>query len=132
MKATVQRAALIFGVVFMLVAILGFLTSRGNMEADPQMADKVLGLFPVNLLHNFVHLIFGIWGVAASNSFAGARAYGRIGGVVYLLLAVLGVVAPNGFGMVPLGGNDIWLHALLGIGLAAIGFTAKPVTETAV
>ena len=130
MKPLVQRAALIFGVVFILVAILGFIASRGSMEADPALAPKALGLFPVNLLHNFVHLIFGIWGVAAASSFEGSRAYGRIGGIVYLLLAVLGVVVPDGFGMVPLGGHDIWLHVLLGVGLAAVGFTAKPVITT--
>ena len=131
MKPLVQRAALIFGVVFILIAILGFIASRGSMEADPELAPRILGLFPVNLLHNFVHLIFGIWGVAASNSFEGSRAYGRIGGIAYLLLAVVGVVAPDGFGMVPLGGHDIWLHVLLSVALAAVGFTAKPTVATA-
>lgn len=122
---TVQRVAQIFGVVFVLIAILGFVTSGASMESDPDRAPHLLGLFPVNLVHNLVHLAFGIWGLAASRSFSGATSYARIGGVIYLLLAVLGFVAPNGFGLVPLGGHDIWLHALLGIALAAIGFTAR-------
>lgn len=123
---TVQRMAQIFGVVFILVAILGFVASGTSMDADPETAAKVLGLFPVNLLHNIVHLLFGIWGLAASRSFEGSVSYGKIGGVIYLVLAVLGVVAPDGFGMVPLGGHDIWLHVVLGVALAAAGFTAKP------
>ena len=128
---TVQRLAQVFGIVFILVAILGFVASGSSMESDPEMAEKILGLFPVNLVHNGVHLGFGIWGLLAARSFDGARNYGRIGGVLYLVLAVLGYVAPDGFGLVPLGGNDIWLHALLGVALAAVGFTAKPAARAA-
>ena len=124
--ATVQRVAQIFGIVFILVAIVGFVTSGSSMEADPEIAPKIFGLFPVNLLHNVVHLLFGIWGLAASRSFEGSRSYGRIGGIVYLLLAVIGFVSPDGFGMVPLGGHDIWLHVVLALGLLAAGFTAAP------
>ena len=121
----IKRVALVFGIIFLLFGIVGFLTPGGmGSEVDPPAA-MLLGLFPVNMLHNAVHLAFGVWGLVAARSFAGARNYGRIGGVVYLLLAVLGFVSPTGFGLVPLGGHDIWLHAVLGIGLAAAGFTAK-------
>jgi hypothetical protein len=129
---TVQRAAQIFGIIFILVAILGFVASGASMEADPETAPKVLGLFPVNLLHNVVHLAFGLWGLVASRSFDGSRNYGRIGGIIYLLLAVVGYLAPDGFGLVPLGGHDIWLHVVLGGALAALGFTAKPLHSNAV
>ena len=122
---TVQRLAQIFGVVFLLVAIIGFVASGSSMEADPEMAPKILGLFPVNLVHNGVHLGFGSWGVLASRSFEGSRNYGIIGGVLYLILAVLGYLIPDGMGLVPLGGNDIWLHALLGVALLGVGATAK-------
>lgn len=120
---TVQRVAQIFGVVFILLALLGFFQGM-SMESS-----LLLGLFPVNLLHNIVHLLFGLWGLAASRTFAGAKTYAQVGGVVYLLLAVIGFVDPSGFGLVPLGGNDIWLHAVIGLVLAGVGFTAK---ETAV
>jgi hypothetical protein len=122
---TVQRLAQIFGIVFLLLAIIGFVTSGSSMEADPEMAEKIFGLFPVNLVHNGVHLGFGIWGLLASRNFEGARNYGIIGGVLYLVLAVLGYIAPDGFGLVPLGSNDIWLHALLGLVLVGAGATAK-------
>jgi hypothetical protein len=127
-----QKAVLVVGLVFVLVAVAGFLTSGSSMEADPSMAPALLGLFPVNLLHNLVHLALGVWGLAASRTWGAARAYGRIAGALYLALAVLGLVAPDGFGLVPIGGNDIALHAVLGITLLAIGFMAKePAMRTA-
>ncbi|HKP74489.1 MAG TPA: DUF4383 domain-containing protein [Longimicrobiaceae bacterium] len=123
MKTLSQRVALIFGVVFVLVAVLGFITPGGtSMDATGGM---LLGMFPVNLLHNVVHLLFGVWGVLASRTWPAARTYCRIGGIIYLVLTVLGFVAPTTFGLIPIGGNDIWLHALLGIVLAGVGFTDK-------
>src|SRR5690606_4520580 len=86
----VQRVAQIFGWVFILVAILGFITSGLSMEADPELAPHLLGLFPVNLLHTLVHLAFGVWGVAAARQWNSARSYCQIAGVAYLLLAGLG------------------------------------------
>ena len=122
----VRRVALVFGIVLVLVGILG-LVSAGGMEmgADPA-AGMLLGMFPVNLLHNIVHLLFGIWGLVASRSFAGAKLYAQVGGVVYILLAICGLVIPTPFGFIPIGGADIGLHAVLGLVLAGIGFTAKP------
>ena len=126
----VQRVAQIFGIVFILVAIAGFIVPGGvGLEHDNEIAPKILGLFPTNLLHNIVHLAFGLWGLAASRSFDGARTYARVGGVIYLVLAALAFVDPTTFGLIPIGGNNIWLHALLGIVLAVVGFTAKPVVS---
>jgi hypothetical protein len=127
----VKTAALVFGIVFLLVGILGFVTTGMVMDADPATAPRLLGLFPVNALHNAVHVAFGIWGLLAARGWYAARTYCRVGGVAYVGLALLGVVAPSGFGLVPLGGNDIWLHLVLGIALAAAGFTAKDAPPTA-
>ncbi len=124
-RTTAQLASLVFGVGFLLVAILGFVQGGMSMEADPALAPKVLGLFPVNLLHNLVHLAFGVWGLAAARTHDASRAYCRIAGVIYLVLTVLGFVAPNGFGLVPLGGADPFLHLVLGVALTAVGFTAR-------
>ena len=122
---TVQRVAQIFGWVFVLVAVWGFFVTGTSMEAGPD-APAILGLFQVNVLHNLAHLILGIWGILAARSFDGAKTYARIAGVLYLLLAVLGLVDPTTIGLIPLGGADIALHAVLGIILAGVGFTAKP------
>jgi hypothetical protein len=132
MKTLIQKVAMIFGVGFLLAAVAGFFaTGMSNMDPDPATAPRALGLFPVNVLHNIVHLVFGIWGLAASRSFGGSRAYCRIAGVIYLVLFVLGFVAPTGFGLVPLGGTDPWLHLVLGVPLAYFGFTAREATDRA-
>ena len=126
MNTTVQKVAFVFGIGFLAAAVAGFLaTGMSNMDANPETAPRALGMFPVNVLHNIVHLVFGIWGLVASRSFGGAKSYATIAGVIYLVLVVVGFVAPNGFGFVPLGGNDIWLHLVLGAVLAYFGFTAR-------
>lgn len=124
---TVQRVAQIFGWVFLAVGVLGFFASGMSMDADMETAPRLLGLFPVNVLHNLVHILFGVWGILAARTFGGARTYAQAAGVIYIVLAVLGFVIPETFGLIPIGGNDIWLHAVLGVVLAAVGFTAKPV-----
>lgn len=126
----VQRVAQLFGVVFLLVGVLGFVASGMSMDANMDTAPKLFGLFPVNALHNLVHCVFGIWGLLAARSVAGATQYATIVGGIYLALAVLGFVAPTTFGLIPIGGNDIWLHAVLGIVLLAVGLQAgKRVTS---
>ena len=122
---TVQRIAQIFGWVFLLVGALGFVYAHG-MEMG-----MLLNVFPVNAPHNLVHMLFGVWGILASRSFAGAKTYTQAAGIIYLVLAVLGYFVPDGFGIVPLGGNDIWLHVVLGGVLAWAGFTARETAATA-
>lgn len=121
-----RKVALIFGIVFLLVGILGFVTPGGmSMEADPAPG-HILGVFGVNLLHNVVHLLIGVWGLVASRSWGGAKSFLQIGGVLYIVLAILGFFIPTTFGLIPIGGNDIYLHAVLGVIMAGLGFTAKP------
>ena len=126
MKTTSQRGALIFGVVFLLVGVLGLFVENGmSMNASMDSAGRLLGLFPVNLLHNAVHIVFGAWGIFASRSHGASRTYGRTGAVIYAVLIVLAFIDPTGFGFVPIGGHDIWLHAVLAAGLAFIGFSGR-------
>jgi hypothetical protein len=116
----VQRVAQLFGVVFILVGLLGFV-----------LPSPLLGLFMVNTLHNCVHILFGLWGLVAGRSVAGATTYCRVGGGIYILLALLGVVSPTGFGFVPLGGADVALHAVLGVALLGASMMAAKATSPA-
>ena len=129
MRTTTQKVAMVFGAVFLLVGVLGLLLTDGGMgmEADNAAAPKLLGLFPVNLLHNLVHIAFGVWGLLAARTLAGARSYCRIGAVIYAVLVLLAFIDPTTFGLVPIGGNDIWLHALLAAGLGYFGFMHREV-----
>ena len=120
-----QRLAQIFGWGFIIVGIAGFAASGVSMTADHMLAPKLLGIFPVNLVHNLVHLLFGAWGVAASRSLGATQSFLVGAGVIYLVLAALGYVAPNGFGLVPLGGADIGLHVFLALALLLSWFVAR-------
>ena len=121
----VKRLAMLFGAVFIVVGVLGFTVPGGMQMGDPANAPKLLGLFPVNLLHNVVHIAVGVWGLVAGRASGSAVAYCKLLGFVYLALAALGFVVPTTFGLIPIGGNDIWLHCLLGVVLVSIGFMAK-------
>ena len=114
--------ALIFGIVFLIVGVAGFIPGLSEevhgghpgVSIDASSAN-VLGLFPVNILHNLVHLAFGLWGLAASRSWGAAKGYAKGVGIAYAVLAVMGLIPGLNtmFGLTPLFGNDVWLHALL-------------------
>lgn len=121
----VQRVAQIFGWGFIAVGIGGFLVTGASMETHPELAPKLLGLFPLNVLHNVVHLVLGVFGIVAAKQFTAAKYYCRITGVVYLLLAAIGAMSPDLFGLVPIGGNDVWLHVVFALPLILVGFFTR-------
>jgi hypothetical protein len=129
-----RRFALIFGIVFLIVGAGGFIPGLVAPHSHPDVTvtsglGLELSLFPINVLHNIVHLLFGVWGLLASRSDAGARAYAKAVAIIYALLTVMGLVPAlrldTTFGLVPLYGNDIWLHAVLAIGAGYFGFTRR-------
>lgn len=133
MDTTIQKLAAVFGIVFLIVAIIGFLAPGGMamQPADPATAAKVFGYFPVNLLHNVVHLLFGIWALASARSWGGSKQFFVSGGTIYLVLTIVGFLSPTGFGIVPLGGTDIGLHCVLAIVMLAIGLSSRQVASPA-
>ena len=139
----IRYFALAYGVVFLLVGILGFfppLLAPFGPE-DPDLAvtatsGLLFGLFPVNILHNLVHAAFGIWGVAVWRSVPRSRFYAQAVAVIYAVLVVMGFipVLNTTFGLIPLHGHDIWLHLILAAVAAYFGFVARadePITTTA-
>lgn len=121
----VKRVAMVFGVVFLVVGALGLAATGGMQMGDVRNPAALFGYFPVNLLHNVVHLAFGVWGILAARSFNNSVAYCKLGGFAYLCLAVVGLVEPSFFGLIPIGGNDVFLHTVLGVFLVWAGFTAR-------
>jgi hypothetical protein len=123
-----RTVALVLGVVYVLVGILGFIpgiTSQGGDFGDMQSATgAILGIFPVNVLHNIVHLAIGAALLYGSTATALAIVVSRVIGVVYLLVGVIGFVSPDTFGLMPIGGADILLHLATAAVLLYIGFMA--------
>jgi hypothetical protein len=127
----VATAAAVFGVVFLLAGVGGLFAAPPPPDAPPLTVQHghglALGMFPVNTLHNVVHLLFGVLGLAAAwGAIMSARAYFRLVAVAYALLTVLGLIpaTQTAFGLVPIWGADVWLHALLAVGAAYFGFLA--------
>ena len=123
--------ALIWGIGFLLAGAAGFIPGITDMSAAPHPDLKMthgfgheLGMWPVNTLHNVAHLAFGLWGILAYRSYAGARTYARGVAIVYGLFIVMGLIdgLNTTFGLVPLYGGDVWLHALLALPAAYFGW----------
>jgi hypothetical protein len=126
----VQGAALLVAGGFLLVGLLGFIpgvtTDYDLLEwAGHHSGAKLFGVFAVSVLHNIVHLAFGIIGVVMARSYAAARAYFLGGGLVYLGLWLHGLLieqgAPTNF--IPVNGADNWLHFGLGMAMVLLGLT---------
>ena len=122
-----RTAALVFAVVFALVGFLGFAPSPPPADAPPLAVEHghgmALGLFPINTPHNIVHLLFAVMGFAA---WAGgwSRRYFQVVAVSYAVLTVFGMLpgANTTFGLIPLWGNDVWLHGGIAAVSAYFGF----------
>jgi ABC-type transport system involved in multi-copper enzyme maturation permease subunit len=82
---------------------------------------ELLGIFQVSILHNIVHLLFGVAGIALSRTWESARTYLLGSGVIYVVLFVYGLLVGSGndANFVPVNSADDWLH--LGLGVALLG-----------
>jgi hypothetical protein len=119
--------ATILGLLFLLAGILGFVPpliwpAQGGALAMDSPHGLLLGIFPVNAAHNGAHILFGLWGLAAARSAGAAMLYARAVAILYALLTLMGMIPglDDLFGLMPLYGNDIWLH--LGIAATAAYF----------
>jgi hypothetical protein len=137
-RTPVQNVARLAGAVFLLVGIAGFIPGittnlYGGLEfAGDDGNAELLGLFEVSVLHNLVHALFGIAGLALASTVSGARNYLIGGGAIYVALWLLGLV--GGADWIPSNSADNWLHLVLGVGLIAAGVVLtreRPVVRTA-
>jgi arginine exporter protein ArgO len=140
-RTPVQLAATVVGVVFLVVGIAGFIpgitTDYDTIQfAGHESQAKLFGVFAVSVLHNIVHLAFGVLGLVMAKTMRNAFLYLVAGGVVYLVLWLYGLVVDHdsSANFVPVNTADNWLHLLLGIGMIALGFAlgrpARPARGT--
>jgi hypothetical protein len=115
----IKTAAIIFGIVFLLVGILGF------VPAATPANGMLLGIFHVNTAHNFVHLASGVVFLLCGMAGVGAsRTFFRIFGIIYALVALLGFYYGDNaiFGLIANNTADIWLHVGLAVVMLFLGF----------
>ncbi|MGV2827094.1 DUF4383 domain-containing protein [Myxosarcina sp. GI1(2024)] len=123
-----RNCALALGIIFLLLGITGFipglvalppegLSAGGiSLDADSFYAKGfgyLFAAFPINLMHNIVHLLVGILGIVAATT-GYAKLYNRGFAISYGLIAVMGLIpqAKTVFGLMPIFGNNIWFNAL--------------------
>jgi hypothetical protein len=126
----VQGAAFFVGVAFIAVGVLGFIpgvTSHYDLLhwVGHHSGAKLFGMFAVSILHNLVHLAFGVLGLLFARTYAAARAYLLLGGLAYLGLWAYGLVIDHGSSanFVPVNSADNWLHLGLGVAMMLLGVT---------
>jgi hypothetical protein len=111
-----KKFAVIFGIVFVIVGILGFIPNP-IVGAD--------GIFVTDAIHNIVHLLIGVVLLVAAKSASASAMWLKVFGVVYLVLFVDGLIQPNALlGFVTANTADTWLHLVLGVVLLLVGFMA--------
>ncbi|HIK14043.1 MAG TPA: DUF4383 domain-containing protein [Leptolyngbyaceae cyanobacterium M33_DOE_097] len=132
-----QYFALIVGILFVLIGIAGFIPELVQPPlADPDVVHLgytqgygyLMGLFPINVLHNIVHLAVGLLGILASISWDSSRLYSGALALFYGSLTIFGLIpaTQTTLGLIPIFGNDIWLHASTAAIATYFGFIATP------
>lgn len=123
-----RPAAAAVAAVFLLVGVAGFVpgltTNVGDLEFAGHETDaQLLGLFQVSVLHNLVHVLFGVAGLALAKTWSGARAFLLGGAAIYAVLTVYGALVDHHSeaNFVGLNTADNWLHLALAVGMAALG-----------
>jgi hypothetical protein len=129
-----RRAATVVAATFLLVGVLGFIPGITQDLGDITFAGheseaELLGIFQVSILHNIVHLLFGVIGLAAARAGRTAVLYLLAGGAVYLVLAAYGALVGHDHdaNFVPVNSADDWLHLGLGVGMIGLGLLVRQV-----
>lgn len=131
-RSPIQIVSLIVGIVFLLVGVAGFIPGLTQNLGDLQFAGHegeamLLGIFHVSVLHNIVHLLYGVAGVLLARTPTMSRHYLLWGGIIYLVLFLYGLAIDydSAANFVPLSDANNWLHLGLGVGMVALSFVSR-------
>lgn len=119
-----QKAARLVGIVFLIVGIAGFIPgitrdAPGDFMGENSPA-SLLHVFQTGILHDLVHLAFGVAGILLARRYDTAKQFLIGGGAIYLLLWLIGMFSAMDW--LPADVTDHWLHFVLGLGMVGLGW----------
>jgi hypothetical protein len=116
-RTPAQWYCLLGGLALLLAGAFGFISDSSFDTGDGVQGDLFLG-FEVNAIHNLIHVASGLVLLAASPRRPSARAVAIAFGLVYGLVAIIGLIdGEDVLGLIPINSADNLLH----IALAALG-----------
>jgi len=110
----------VLGFVLLIVGILGFFNN------------PVLGIFDATTTHSIIHVVIGLivlaWSMVSPES---SRGLGKLFGVIFLIVAIVGLVSSKEtlFGLV-LGGANNFLFLIVGFLFLYLGLGESKKTNT--
>lgn len=134
-RSPMQKFAALVGAVFLLTGIAGFIpgvtSNYDELELwGPDSGAKLLGLFEVSVVHNIVHMLFGV-GLVAAARYSWSRMYLLAGGLSYLVVVLYGafVDRESDANFLPINSADNVLHLVLGLGMIALALIGARLSE---
>lgn len=133
-KTLAQQYALFIGIAFLLAGVGGFVpfvTTTPSLDSPTLNLDMnygyLLGLFPVNIIHNIFHLSLSLGGFLAYRKPQLALFFSRFLAIVLGILTVMGLfpALQTMAGFMPVFGHAIWLHGLEAVIAFYLGFLRK-------
>jgi hypothetical protein len=123
-----QKAAIAVGAVFLALGVLGFvpgITTQYDQLAfaGHESGAHLFALFTVSVVHNLIHVAFGVAGILLGSTFDRARRFLVEGGIVYLAFFAYGLTVGHGGAadVLPVNAADNWLHLGLAVAMIALG-----------
>jgi hypothetical protein len=127
-RTDIQKAAMLFGIVFLIVTVVGFIpgltTDYDRLTTFDDVGAQIFGIIGVNALENIVHLLFGVAGLVAAATWAASRTYFVAGGIIYLAVWLYGILIDLSSSANFIGVNAAanWLHFVLGVVFLLVAF----------
>lgn len=120
-----QWLALIIGVVYLLVGVVGFAVTGFSGFTEHDHSQTLLG-FAINPLHNIVHVVIGLLGLGLWATSGGARTFGWLLLIGYGAAFVYGLFAVDNpdINVLNINEADNWLH--LGSAIAGLLIAVWP------
>ena len=108
-----KKSGIVFGIIFIIAGIWGFIQA------------PILGVFAADVVSSIIHLVVGIILLVVSGKSAAAATLKTIG-IVYIVFAILGFISGSSMiGIFTVNAGANWLYLVLGIIIAALGFSSK-------